>query len=173
MKRIRTCAILAIAVAIAACSDATATNETPPSGQREVTTNDLLGTYLLTQFDGMPLPAVRAASVANGFKQDTVFAGCLVLGPASARPPENRSDFVNVTWIFAESRDTAFVSTHGKCPLFLPADWQYFSWSGSKGTWAFCGTHSCDVTDFRAAWAAGKLVVSTGTTGHETVYVGE
>jgi hypothetical protein len=169
----RICVVAALALAVVACSDATATNDVTPNGQPTLATSDLLGTYLLTQFDGMPLPAVRPASVSNGFKQDTVIAGCLVLGPAPGGVASSSADFVNVTWIFAGNADTTFMSGHGECPLFLPADHQYFTWEGSQGTWVFCGTHSCDTTGFKAEWVNGKVVISTGSTARETVYVRE
>ena len=161
--------VAAIALGLATilgCSDGAPTGPIAP----RLTAADLIGSYKLVQFDGQNLPAVRAASSANDFKADTVIGGCLLLGPGGDRPPMNASDYVSVTLFFAGVSDTVYVDSLTKCPPWLPADHQGYTWDGSKGSWAFCGQDACDRTDFVAMLKDDKLTIVTGPSGHETSY---
>jgi hypothetical protein len=129
-----------------------------------------MGTYMLTELDGHSIPAVRAPSAANDFKQDTVFAGCLVLGTL-ANPSPSEGGNVTVTWFVSSDGAAQYLRNPAQCPPFLPAAYQNYVWDGSHGTWSFCGTHSCANTDFTAAVVNGTMVISAADSAHETTYV--
>lgn len=154
--------------AVVSCGDAVApggTNELVP-----IPVTDLIGTYMLTKFDGQLLPAVRAPSSAHDFQQDTVFAGCLVLGDL-LNPPASTAGDVNVTWLFDAELADAYLRTPTQCPPFLRADHQEYDWYGSHGTWSFCSVHACENTDFTAATVNGEMVISARDSAHQTIYV--
>jgi hypothetical protein len=148
-------------------------NSVAPTGTKavaQIPLEDLMGTYMLTRFDGRSLPA--AIRSATSSPADTVFAGCLVLGPLlNPNPPTDSAGIVNLTWLANAEAAAQYLRTPTQCPPFFPAAFQAYYWHGSHGTLSFCGTHACDNTDFTAAVENGAMTISTGEVGHENVYV--
>ena len=171
--RFQTCATaipyLLAAALFASCSDSTTPN---PGASPTMDVADLVGTYTMVQKDGRALPAVDLAAAANG-KADTLYAGCLILGPITNPQiaAKDQQGYVNVTPIYNKSAADAYASNPGVCPRFMQAASQAYHWSGSSGKWWFCGAHSCSFTAFTAATVNGRIVVSTGSSGTETRYV--
>ena len=160
----RIASIFLFVIGAVSCGDSVA-----PGGTKTPTSipvADLIGTYMLTKFDGQSLPAPFAAD----HQQDTVFAGCLVLG-ALVNPPASAAGTVNLTWLVNADAAATYLRAPAQCPPYFPAAYQEYDWYGSHGALVFCGTHSCSSTDFTAARVDGTMMISTGDPGHENVYV--
>ncbi len=165
-----TCVVAAIG--LASCSGSGATNPTTPDSTKftAIAIADLAGTYATVQYEGHALPY---AIPGTKTPPDTLFAGCLFLGPVSnpQSPPQNQDGYVNVTYLWSRSGADAYMANPMVCPPYMQAVSQFYQWSGSSGQWRFCGLHACSYTNFTAAVVNGKLVISTGDPGSQTVYV--
>ena len=163
-------AYLLAAATFASCSDSTTPNA---DGAPTMAVADLAGTYAMVQMDGHALPYVNQAVATAGQPHDTLFAGCLILGPITNPQiaAKDQQGYVNVTPMYNKSAADAYAANPGVCPPFLQAASQAYHWSGSSGQWWFCGAHSCSYTAFTAATVNGRIVVSTGSPGTETRYV--